>query len=203
MTQLYYSSLNAKMKAQRDEQDYFEEAQAQQLDAQKGRFIEQSLKFIENKNLSNTVSKLLKTPQIKNELKNTLPIPYSEEKASLGKLVETANQLYPKGFNQRQTPLTILGKLAIARGFTGNIELVDGSDLDKFYKQFSIGEVLNSFKPLADVYASKVAKKEPTVVARTSKRMVARKGIPEETSTTSNVTPTPSYATPLKKEKQD
>lgn len=201
MTQLYYSSLNAKMKAQRDEQDYFEEAQALQLNAQKSRLIEQSLKFLQNKNLTNTVSKLLKTPQIKNELKNTLPISYSEERASIVKLVQTANLLYPKGFNQRRTALSILGQLANTRGFSGNIELVDGSELDKFYKQFSIGEVLNSFKPLADVYASKIAKRPTT--------MTARKGI-QKTIPSVNLSPpivqetkSVSYATPLKKEKQD
>lgn len=201
MTQLYYSSLNAKMKAQREEQDYSEEAQAQQLEAQKGRFIEQRMQLIENRNLSNTVSKLLKTPQIKKEFKNTLPIPYSEEKASIGELVRIANNLYPKGFNQKQTALSILGRLANTRGFTGNIELLDNSELDKFYKQFTIGEVLNSFKPLADVYASKVAKK-PLPVSKVDNKplkMTVRKGTPSEPSA-----PVVSYATPLKtKEKQD
>lgn len=183
MKQLYYSSLDAKMKAQREEMNYFQEAQDLQREVQRAQKLNVNLRELANKNLTKVVTNVIK----KQEQINSEP-------AGVEKLYQIIDRDYPNGFiSKRKRPqsvFTMIRGYASSKGFTGPIRSDEGayrsgSDLDKFLKQFSLATVMKELTPILE--ESRAEKRGP-------------KPKPKTVQAAAPVEDTPPFADPMAEE---
>lgn len=187
MKQLYYSSLDAKMKAQREEMNYFQEAQDLQREVQRAQKLNVNLRELADKNLTKVVSKVIEK-QAGEKLR---------EPAGILKLLQIIRTKYPYGFKKKdgfnQTEYSMVRDFARKKGFEGpdSIKLKafeDNSELDKFLKKIPLTEAMTELTPSLEAYKAKKRGRQST------------ESIIASVSTPVPVEATPPYAEPLAEE---
>lgn len=150
MKQLYYSSLDAKMKAQREEMNYFQEAQDLQREVQRAQKLNVNLRELADNNLAKVVTKVVEK-QTGEKLK---------EQAGASKLAKIIKGKYV-GFKMKdgfkQDEYSMIGEFARRKGFKGPVTIQSGafddnSELDKFLNKIPLVDVIAEMTPYLDAY---------------------------------------------------
>lgn len=161
MKQLYYSSLDSKMKAQREEMNYFQEAQDLQREVQRAQKLNVNLRELADKNLTKVVSKVIEK-QTGEKLK---------EPAGVLKLFQIISTKYPYGFKKKdgfsQSEYSMIRDFARKRGFEGPDSIrqkafEDNSELDKFLKKIPLTEAMTELTPYLEAYKAKKRGRQST-----------------------------------------
>lgn len=191
MKQLYYSSLDAKMKAQREEMNYFEEAQDLQREVQRAQKLNVNLRELADKNLTKVVTNVIEK-QTSEKMK---------EPAGATKLAKIIKEKYV-GFKMKdgfkQDEYSMIGEFARRKGFKGRVTIQSGafdenSELDKFLNKIPLVDAMTEMAPYLEAYKAKKRGRpskipEPATVTA----VVESKPAPVEA--------TPPYAEPLAEE---